>query len=47
MIINRKIELLEMEEEIYQQYINTLDNIDALKFENNVNYLDERLAPIQ
>ncbi len=47
MIIDRKIELLEVEEEIYQQYINTLDNIDALRLENNVNYLDQNLAPIR
>lgn len=47
MIIERNIELLLIEEEIYLQYINTLDNIDALRLENNVNYLDGNLAPIR
>lgn len=47
MIMDRNIELLELEEEIYRQYINTLDNIDALRLENNVNYLDSNLAPIR
>ncbi len=47
MIVERRIELLLIEEEIYLQYINTLDNIDALRLENNVNYLDANLAPIE
>lgn len=47
MIMDRNIELLELEEDIYLQYINTLDNIDALRLENNVNYLDGNLAPIR
>lgn len=47
MIIERSIELVQIEEEIYRQYIDTLDNIDALRLENNVNYLDGNLAPIR
>ncbi len=47
MILNRRLELLDIEEDIYRQYIEALQSIDALRFNNNINYLDEVLTPIE
>jgi len=47
LIMDRQLELTLIEQEIYQQYIETLDSIGALRFSNNTNYLDRNLSPIE
>ena len=47
MLIDRQIELLKSQKDIYLQYISALDETGALEFSKNTNWLDQELRPIQ
>jgi len=47
MLIDRQIELLESRQEIYMQYITTLERTGALQFSKNTNWLNQGLSPIE
>ncbi len=47
MIMDRQIDLMLVKQDIYLQYIDVLESIGALRFSNNTNYLDRKLAPIE
>ena len=47
MIIDRQLQLMDIQEDIYQQYISTLDRYGVLDFRYNTNWLDQSLRPIE
>ncbi len=47
MIIDRQLQLMDIQEDIYQQYISTLDRYGVLDFRYNTNWLDQSLKPIE
>jgi len=47
MIVDRELQLMDIEEEIYLQYISTLDRYGVLDFRFNTNWLDSGLRPIE
>ena len=47
MIIDRQIDILQSKQNIYNQYITTLDRSGVLRFSNNTNWLDQDLRPIE